>query len=180
MADPAARIDRPRFWSPARRRLYLAAILLALAVTLMQAILWWRQSHAILINASDSLPHWAFLLEKKKPLRVGELVFFKPPPSDLLATHFGPGAHLFGKRILGAPGVEVSVRDNMVFLDGELVSVAKPLTRKGVPLEPVEPGVIPYGCYFVGTDHPDGFDSRYRAIGLICRDRILGSARPIL
>jgi conjugal transfer pilin signal peptidase TrbI len=39
---------------------------------------------------------------------------------------------------------------------------------------------VPRGCYFVTTGHKDGFDSRYAAIGWICRQRILGVGRPIL
>lgn len=168
------------FWTPARRRLWLVVGTGAVLWSLFNAIVWWRETHALLINATDSLPHWAFLLEKKRPAVPGDLIFFKPPPSQLLRTHFGEGEHLFGKHVLGVAGDRVTVEGRSVFVNGTLTATAKPLTRKGVPLVPIAPQTIPHDCFFVGTSHPDGFDSRYAAIGLICRDRILGTARPIL
>jgi conjugal transfer pilin signal peptidase TrbI len=39
---------------------------------------------------------------------------------------------------------------------------------------------VPRDCYYVGTDHPDGFDSRYAEIGFACRKAILGTGTPIL
>ncbi|HQK96313.1 MAG TPA: conjugal transfer protein TraF, partial [Armatimonadota bacterium] len=36
------------------------------------------------------------------------------------------------------------------------------------------------GCYFVATDHKDGFDSRYAAIGWICARSVLGVGRAVL
>ena len=40
--------------------------------------------------------------------------------------------------------------------------------------------MIPRGCYFVGTPHKDGFDSRYAAIGWICMRRVFGTGTAIL
>jgi conjugal transfer pilin signal peptidase TrbI len=149
-------------------------------MTLLQAVAWWRANHAILINATDSLPNWAFLLEKKRPAGVGELIFFRAPPSRLLQTHFGAGEHLFGKRVAGVAGDVVSRDGRSILVNGRIVAVTKARTRLGVPLEPIAPTTIPHGCYFAVTDHKDGFDSRYAAIGIICRDRVLGTARAIL
>ena len=50
----------------------------------------------------------------------------------------------------------------------------------GEPLALGPTGTVPRGCYFVTTEHKDGFDSRYAAIGWICAPRILGVGRPIL
>jgi conjugal transfer pilin signal peptidase TrbI len=41
-------------------------------------------------------------------------------------------------------------------------------------------GVIPQGCYYVGSPHKDGFDSRYAAIGYACSNKIVGVGDPIL
>jgi conjugal transfer pilin signal peptidase TrbI len=40
--------------------------------------------------------------------------------------------------------------------------------------------VVPDGCVFAATPHKDGFDSRYSHIGFVCRDRLVGTAQPVL
>ena len=41
-------------------------------------------------------------------------------------------------------------------------------------------GVLPRGCYFVATPNKDSFDSRYAAIGWICRAQVIGVGEAIL
>ena len=62
----------------------------------------------------------------------------------------------------------------------EQVAKAKLTSRLGEPLALGPTGRVPQGCYFVTSEHKDGFDSRYAAIGWICGPRILGVGRPIL
>ena len=50
----------------------------------------------------------------------------------------------------------------------------------GEPLALGPTGRVPQGCYFVTSEHKDGFDSRYAAIGWLCGPRILGVGRPML
>src|SRR3546814_12352214 len=57
------------------------------------------KDHAFLINASPSLPNWAFWLDKHARIERGSLIFFEPPASRLVEVHFGKGAQLFGKRV---------------------------------------------------------------------------------
>lgn len=139
-----------------------------------------RKDHAFLINASPSLPHWAFWLDKRAPIARGSLIFFEPPPSKLVAQHFGPGPQMFGKRVLGVPGDMVSHKGPDVFINGRKVAARLAVTRLGVPLTRGPAGPIPANCFYAGTDHPRGFDSRYAAIGFVCRGQILGSGRAIL
>ena len=61
------------------------------------------KDHAFLINASPSLPNWAFWLDRAARIERGSLIFFEPPPSTLVETHFGPDPQMFGKRVLGLP-----------------------------------------------------------------------------
>lgn len=171
---------KARFWTPGRRRVWAAVVGLAVLLALFQAIAAWRESHALLINTTDSLPNWAFLLEKRRPLSVGDLVFFRAPPSEVLRVHFGEGEHLFGKQVMGMSGDAVTVEGREVFVNGRRVATAKERSRRGVPLVPVSPQVIGHGCFFLATEHPDGFDSRYAAIGIVCQDRILGVGKAIL
>ena len=56
----------------------------------------------------------------------------------------------------------------------------KPVTKSGETLVAGPTGVIPQGCYYVGSPHKDGFDSRYAAIGYACADKIVGVGQPIL
>jgi type IV secretory pathway protease TraF len=115
----------------------------------------------------------------KEPVK-GDYVFFVPPAGDLVNRHFGPDQGPFGKQVIGMPGALVEHRGEWVFVDGVKVARMKPRTRFGEALHPGPTGVVPRDCYYVGTDHPDGFDSRYAEIGFACRKAILGTGTPIL
>ena len=138
------------------------------------------KDHALLINSSPSLPNWAFWLDKKAPIARGSLIFFEPPASTLVEAHFGKGPQLFGKRVLGVPGDVVSHDGPDVFINGKKAATRLNRTRLGIALTKGPEGPIPGGCYYTGTGHPRGLDSRYAAIGLVCRGQILGSGRAIL
>lgn len=161
-----------------RRPLVLTGlVLLPLGWTAADAF---GKDHAFLINASPSLPHWAFWLDRKAPITRGSLVFFAPPQSLLIEAHFGGGAQLFGKRVLGVPGDVVSHHGNAVFINGRKVAERLDKTRLGIVLHEGPLGRIPEDCYYTGTAHPRGLDSRYSEIGWICRPQIIGSGRAIL
>lgn len=182
--DPAAPlltpIDAGVAVRPRRSRIYSGLILVFGGLALFQGISAWKANHAFLINTSSSLPNWAFVLETKAPPARGALIFFRPPVSDVLIGNFGSKPQLFGKLVYGVGGDTVSRGGRTFFVNGKAVAVAKPHSRKGEPLPLGPTGVIPHGCYFVGTPHKDGFDSRYALIGWICRDRIVGTGTPVL
>ncbi|NML94349.1 S26 family signal peptidase [Novosphingobium olei] len=136
--------------------------------------------HALMINASPSLPYWAIWLDRGAAPQRGDIILFDPPASPLLAKHFGKEPKPFGKRVSGMPGDVVTEKDRVYFVNGRQVAKAKLKSRRGEPLALGPTGTVPRGCYFVTTGHKDGFDSRYAAIGWICRQRILGVGRPIL
>lgn len=159
---------------------WLGVALLASALAGYQAIAAWRDTHAVLINMSESLPNWAFFLTRGSAPRPRDIVFFAPPPGPLVAAHFGPRPQPFGKRVLGMPGETVRHHDRLVTVGVRVVGWTKPRTRLGHPLARGPEGVIPPGCYYVGSDHPDGFDSRYAAIGFVCRRQLLGVGEAIL
>ena len=140
----------------------------------------WRASHVLFINATTSLPDWAFMLDRNASPKRGDMVLFTPPPSALLTTHFGANPAPFGKLVYGVPGDTVRREGRMFRVNGHDVALAKPMSRRGEPLGVGPVGVLPRGCYFLGTPNPDSFDSRYAAIGWICRDRLLGVGTPIL
>lgn len=138
------------------------------------------QGHALMINVSPSLPYWAIWLNRGATPQRGEIILFDPPASPLLEKHFGKEPKPFGKRVSGVPGDIVTEKDRAFFVNGRLVAKAKLKSRLGEALTLGPTGTVPEGCYFVTTEHKDGFDSRYAAIGWICRQRILGVGRPIL
>lgn len=162
-----------------------ARMRLAAAGLLVAALAWprldrWQQDHAFFINTTASLPNWAFLVDRTKTPARGDVIFFMPPPSALLRAHFGERPIPFGKVVYGMAGDRVTRRGRSFLVGGQRVATAKTVSRRGEPLAPGPTGVIPRGCYFVATPHPDSFDSRYQAIGWICRSQVLGAGTPIL
>ena len=161
-----------------RRPLLLSGlVLLPLSSAPLDAF---SKDHAFLNNASPSLPNGAFWLDKHASIERGSLIFFEPPRSELVEKHFGEGPQMFGKRVLGMPGDVVRHEGDVVFINGRKVASLLKVTRLGVPLTRGPEGAIPNDCYYTGTDHPRGLDSRYAEIGFVCRGRILGSGRAIL
>lgn len=137
-------------------------------------------NHALMINASPSLPYWAIWLDRSAVPARGDLILFDPPPSALLTRHFGAAPQPFGKQVMGVAGDVVTEKGRTFFVGGKAVAVAKVVSRFGEPLALGPTGTIPKGCYFVATDHKDGFDSRYAAIGWICARSVLGVGRAVL
>lgn len=172
VARRAIRTKRVRQWS--------AVALMAAAWASFNAISDWQKNNAFLINASDSLPNWAFFVHLHNTPAKGDYVFFAPPSNALVRRHFGPDSGPFGKRVIGMPGALVEHRGAAVYVDGVRVAHMKPLTRTGEPLTPGPVGRVPRGCYYVGTPHPDGFDSRYAEIGFACANQMIGTGTPIL
>ena len=153
----------------------LGAALLALA-----GLHRFASHHALMLNASPSLPHWALWLEPGRAPTRGSIIVFMPPRSALLTAHFGAAPRPFAKYALGLPGDTVTRIGRQFFVNGHAVALAKLTTRRDEPLDLGPIGILSAGCYFAATPHPDGFDSRYAAIGWICSPRILGTARPVL
>ncbi|MGE4404358.1 S26 family signal peptidase [Pseudomonas sp.] len=159
----------------------LAAVgALAVGALALQSLSSWSSSHALMINESESLPNWAFFVEAGRFPERGEYVIFNPGRDALVTKYFGDHPSAFAKIALGVPGDVVSRNGSDVLVNGHKVARLKPLTRRGDRLEVGPVGTIPKGCVFAGTDHKDGFDSRYAAIGFVCRDRIAGVGRAIL
>lgn len=165
--------------SATARRLALLAGLGAgaLALTALGAF---AKGHALMINASPSLPYWALWTTRGAVPQRGDMILFVPPPSPLLEAHFGKEPKLFGKVVSGVPGDVLTRKDRAFFVNGHLVATAKPVSRRGEELGLGPTGTVPKGCYFVTTPHKDSFDSRYAEIGWVCTSRILGVGRPIL
>lgn len=173
---PAARERRVPAWA---KRLGGAGLLAAVGISL-QSLGAWRDSHAVFINASESLPNWALFVEAGKTPKRGDYVVFDPGRDPLVVKHFGANPKPFAKIAYGVAGDTVSRDGADVLVNGHKVARLKPLTRQGEVLIPGPVGVVPRGCVFAATGHRDGFDSRYAAIGFVCGHRLLGVGKPIL
>ena len=98
----------------------------------------------------------------------------------LLLRHFGSKPQMFGKIVYGMPGDVVAHEGAAVTINGAPIGRIKPRTKTGEPLTPGAVGAIPAGCYYAGSPHPDGFDSRYAEIGFVCGRQLIGVGEPVL
>ncbi len=165
---------------PDHKRRYASIALLAAVLAGTQALGSWRDSHALFINSSASLAHWAFFVESGQMPSKGDYAFFRAPQTALVSRHFGRTAPPFGKIVYGVAGDVVSRAGNVVAVNGKPVAALKPASRFGERLLPGPTGVIPEGCYFMATPHRDGLDSRYADIGFVCRRQLIGTGKAIL
>jgi len=130
----------------------------------------------LLFNLTPSLPYVLAVLERGATVERGDLIVFRFEGGEI-----GPylKGQWFFKRVAGLPGDTVEVEGQNVFVNATPVGFAKPRTRTGEPLEPIVPGPIPPGRYYVQGTHPDSFDSRYRVNGLIHAEQIVGVAHKV-
>lgn len=157
-------------------------------IILVLAVVWqgytslsrWSEQHAFMINLSESLPNWGLFVESGRFPERGEYVVFHPGDDPLTVQYFGKEPSPFAKIAYGIPGDEISHAGSDVLVNGEKIASLKPLTLKGDALTVGPTGVVPDGCVFAATPHKDGFDSRYSHIGFVCRDRLVGTAQPVL
>ena len=135
----------------------------------------------VLFNFTPSLPYRIAVIDHDtaKPLARGDFVVFHFN-GEAQALYPGLHAQPFFKRIGGVPGDRVTVSERQVFVNGVSTGYAKPYTFDRRALDPIVETVIPPGYYYVQGTHPDSFDSRYRASGLVRADRMIGRVRPIL
>lgn len=173
--------SKPRAGRKLTTRKKLAGIAAVAAIGLaLQALSSWSASHAFMINQSESLPNWAFMVEAGRFPKRGDYVVFDPGKDPLVTKYFGAEPPAFAKITYGVPGDVVTREGNQVLVNGKAIAALKPHAKLGDALEAGPTGTIPEGCVYAGSNHKDGFDSRYAAIGFVCRDRLAGVGRAIL
>lgn len=171
LAGVAQRFDAPRFRSLTLQHLRRWGIAYAGAIA---GAAWFHSHYAIGLNASLSLPGTLYLIERGTLPQRGEHVAFRWAGGGAY-----PAGVTFIKLLAGQPGDTVA-RDGALFIvAGMPLGQAKPLSRRGEPLEPGPAGTLPEGRYFVFAPHPDSLDSRYALTGWIAREQIIGRARAI-
>ena len=118
-------------------------------------------------NISESLPHTYFLgVFKGKEFKKGQFVKFNHSLSSIPLV----------KKVIGLAGDEVLVEGKKVLVNGDFVGEVLDFSPSGMPLSPIEGGVIPDGHMFVMAYHAMSFDSRYQEFGLVpysCIEEVL-------
>lgn len=150
---------------------YLAAFLVILIV--------WSRFFTIGINVSESLPQKVFLvLKQSKTVGRGDYVAFRwqgdrPYPRGLT----------FVKLVEGVAGDQVSQADRVFTVNGKPMGRAKEVgsvgNMAGVPLDLGPVGTIPEGMLYVRGTARDSLDSRYKLVGWVPPDDIIGRAIPL-
>ena len=126
------------------------------------------------VNLTQSLPGRLYVIHKGASVTRGDLVAYAWPGG---ATY--PAGTLFIKRVMGLPGDRVERIGSQIGVNNHVIGQAKPRSRAGVPLTPVESHTVLPHRVFVATPHPDSLDSRYALSGDIAAQSILGRAYEI-
>jgi conjugal transfer pilin signal peptidase TrbI len=154
------------------RRQWLAIALLSAAAAFL-AYKYLR----IGINTSGSLNARVFIvLLDRMPTSRGDYVVYRSQGEG----GFNPAGSRITKLIAGLPGDRVEVSDQgVVSVQGTLIGRVLPHASNGTPLQPIDPGVVPPGHLFVAGQSPRSFDSRYKLVGAIRSDRVIGTAYAV-
>ncbi len=126
----------------------------------------------LIVNRSDSLPGFLFLLDKTEIPKCGDSTVFKMPPE----SRFYREARLI-KIIQGCAGDVISVQDREIFINRQAVGIAMPRSsnHKHI-LFTISEGVIPAGQVYLTAPHALSYDSRYASFGLRSQQELLGRA----
>ena len=122
------------------KRLSTKGKLLAIAAlfgvgTAVTSLQQWSETHAFMINATDSLPNWAFLVESGRFPDRGDYVIFHPGHDPVTQKYFGEEPGAFAKIAFGLPGdfVTREGRDVLIYPEGHLAAPGEQHAyRKGV------------------------------------------------
>lgn len=151
-----------------RRHWLKWAMLLALAFV-------FQQHYMVGVNIAPSLPQRIFLIAKGEAVAKGDYVAFRWHGQG----GFYVGQSTFTKIVRGVAGDVVTVKGQEVFINGDLVALAKQQSSTGKPMEVAHAKVLGQGELFVYAPNPSSLDSRYSVVGYISNDDVIGRAIPI-
>ncbi len=142
--------------APGRRSvigLGCAVMVYVIALTLLLPVMG-----KIALNGTASIDAHILWQREDGPIARGDYVM-APVRHPMIPSDY---SHLT-KHALCLEGDMLTARDGAFFCNGELIHRVKAQTRSGAPLEPFHwtKGKVPAGKVFIGSRHPDGFDSRY-------------------
>jgi len=151
----------------------LIAFVLAFVVRTFVAENFWVPSRSMVptIQVNDRVLVTKFSYKIADPER-GDIVVFEPPAT----AHAGEEEKFYVKRLIALPGETVEFKDNVLYIDGEVVD--EPYLREDVINEDFGPYVVPENSYFFCGDNRTGsYDSR--AWGSVERDSLVGKGQFI-
>ncbi len=141
-------------------------------IVLLIPLAWIFTNHfGYAINLSESLPQKVWIVHLHATPKRGDYVVFRSPPQTGLSRN-----STLIKQVRGVPGDVVTNFFGHFFINDDYISKAKSHSLAGQPLIPGFEGRLKEGEYYVHSPHPDSFDSRYQAMGLIHADTIMGVA----
>lgn len=149
-------------------------IMVMIIIAALKAAHGWCQSHYLMINQSRSLPHIAYIVDVGTLPARGDYVAFAPGPNP-----YFPEDLPFVKQVRGIGGDPVEIIGPEIRVAGVSMGLSKVATGENSVLTTVQAGTVPEGHFFVWTPSPDSFDSRYKEIGYVGKDRLIGRARPL-
>lgn len=134
-----------------------------------------QKDYAILINRSDSLSSRLFILHKgKKDIQIDSLVAYKLNRNARFSKET-----IYLKRVGGLSGDYIKV-DNGKFYNGSIfLGIAKRYDKQGEVTGMQIEGIVPSNSFFVYSLHPDSYDSKYKEVGYVHSDSVLGVAYAI-
>jgi len=134
----------------------------------------------LLFNVTPSLPYTVAIVERRgERIERGDFVIYAFRGAAV--AHFpGLSRQPFFKRVGGVAGDVVGVYGRRVLVNGEDMGQAKRFAAgTRLPLEPIEPTVIPLHYLYMQGTSPDSFDSRYRISGLVHDRDVIAIVRPL-
>ena len=135
------------------------------------------ERYPLMINMSDSLSFKIGLLIRadtsERYLKNQWVAFHLSDPSLHKRTD------ILVKVVTGSSGDKVRHQSDIAYVNEQKRGQIKKQSSQGLPLIPGFSGIIPTDHYFVSTPHPKSFDSRYKEVGLIHAQQILGRVKVL-
>jgi conjugal transfer pilin signal peptidase TrbI len=120
-------------------------------------------------NVSESLPFSYFLSTKLGEIKREMYVALEHPKSSFLLA----------KQVIGLPGDEITIRNQILYINDIACGVIQKKNRSNQPIDPIQEGKIPDGYLFVYALHPDSYDSRYADFGLVAISQLKEKLWPL-
>lgn len=97
--------------------------------------------------------------------------FHEPQYGDIVTLHYDPTT-VYVKRVIGKSGDRISIKNNVVYRNGQALGEDYINTEDYPDFEEV---TVPAGKFFVlGDNRAHSSDSRYTNLGFVDRDQIIG------
>ncbi len=157
---------------PTKQQLKNNRIIIAVSTIIIVMTIAYVQKHYLVVhNKSESLPNHWFVISKGQIPHKNQIFAFKAKDNPAYKA-----GEIFIKIAGGVSGDEVKITERNFFINDQFIGTAKTESLKGLPLEMSDAGIIPEHSFFAYTTHKDSYDSRYKEIGLINEQDIIGTA----